>query len=32
MVDMNSGEVVPAIFNMTPKEIVENKQSNRPRA
>lgn len=31
MVDMNSGELVPATFNMTPKEIVENKQRNRPR-
>lgn len=31
-VDMNSGEVVPDSFAMTPKEIVENKQRNRPRA
>ena len=32
VVDMNSGEVVPDTFAMTPKEIVENKQRNRPRA
>ncbi len=31
MIDMNSGELVPATFHMTPKEIVENKQRNRPR-
>jgi hypothetical protein len=31
MVDMNSGELVPATFHMTPKEIVANKERNRPR-
>jgi hypothetical protein len=31
-VDMNSGEIVPENFAMTPKEIVENKQRNRPRS
>lgn len=32
MVDMNSGDVVPANFALSPKEIVERKQHNRPRA
>lgn len=32
MVDMNSGEVVPASFHLTPKEIVQRKEMNRPRA
>lgn len=31
-VDMNSGEIVPDTFHLTPKEIVERKQANRPRA
>lgn len=31
MVDMNSGEYVPASYNLTPKEIVNSKQRNRPR-
>lgn len=31
MIDMNSGELVPETFNMTPKELVANKQRNRPR-
>jgi hypothetical protein len=31
LVDMNSGEVIPAGYNLTPKEVVENKQRNRPR-
>lgn len=31
MVDMNSGEVVPAQYALSPKEIVERKQFNRPR-
>ena len=30
-VDMNSGEVVPANLHLSPKEIVERKQHNRPR-
>jgi hypothetical protein len=30
-VDMNSGEVVPEDFELTPKQIVERKQHNRPR-
>lgn len=30
-VDMETGEVVPPNYNLTPKEIVENKQRNRPR-
>ncbi len=30
-VDMDTGEVVPANYSLTPKEIVENKQRNRPR-
>lgn len=30
-VDMETGEVVPANYNMSPKEIVEAKQRNRPR-
>ena len=30
-VDMETGEVVPANYNLSPKEIVENKQRNRPR-
>lgn len=32
VVDMNSGEIVPDNYHLTPKEIVERKQSNRPRA
>ena len=32
LVDMNSGEEVPADIALTPKEIVERKQNNRPRA
>jgi hypothetical protein len=32
MVDMNSGEVIPANYALSPKEIVERKQLNRPRA
>ena len=34
MIDMNSGEVVPATFNMSPKELVEakTKAKYRPRA
>lgn len=32
LVDMNSGEEVPADLALSPKEIVERKQSNRPRA
>lgn len=31
MVDMNSGEEVPADVLLSPKEIVERKQLNRPR-
>jgi len=31
MVDMNSGEVLPANYALSPKEIVERKQFNRPR-
>jgi hypothetical protein len=31
LVDMNSGEVIPATYNLSPKEMVENKQRNRPR-
>jgi len=30
-VDMNTGEIVPAEFNLTPKDIVERKTRNRPR-
>ncbi len=30
-VDMDTGEVVPANYNLSPKEIVESKQRNRPR-
>ena len=30
-VDMETGEVMPPNYNLTPKEIVENKQRNRPR-
>lgn len=30
-VDMNSGEIVPDDFDLSPKEIVERKQRNRPR-
>ena len=32
MVDMNSGEIVPDNYNLSPKEIVARKQNNRPRA
>jgi hypothetical protein len=32
LVDMNSGEVVPDNLNLSPKEIVERSQLNRPRA
>lgn len=32
LVDMNTGEEVPDQLNLTPKEIVERKQHNRPRA
>ena len=32
LVDMNTGEEVPDNLNLTPKEIVERKQNNRPRA
>jgi hypothetical protein len=32
IVDMNSGEEVPSDLALTPKEIVERKQLNRPRA
>ena len=32
LVDMNSGEEVPADIALSPKEIVERKQHNRPRA
>ena len=32
LVDMNSGEEVPADATLTPKEIVERSQHNRPRA
>lgn len=31
LVDMNSGEEVPPDVNLTPKEIVERSQLNRPR-
>ena len=31
MVDMESGEVIPEHYNLTPKEIVERKTRNRPR-
>jgi hypothetical protein len=31
LVDMNSGEEVPADLELTPKQIVERKQNNRPR-
>ena len=31
LVDMNSGEEVPADIALTPKEIVERSQNNRPR-
>jgi hypothetical protein len=31
LVDMNSGEVVPAQYNLSPKEVVLQKQRNRPR-
>jgi len=31
LIDMNSGELVPPHLVLTPKEIVENRQSNRPR-
>ena len=32
LVDMNSGEEVPNDMALSPKEIVERKQHNRPRA
>ena len=32
VVDMNTGEIVPDSFHLTPKEIVERKQHNRPRS
>lgn len=32
LVDMNSGEEVPATMSLTPKEMVERAQNNRPRA
>jgi hypothetical protein len=32
LVDMNSGEEVPDNLNLSPKEIVERSQNNRPRA
>lgn len=32
LVDMNSGEEVPADIALTPKELVERKQHNRPRS
>lgn len=32
MVDMETGEIVPDDFNLTPKEIVQRKERNRPRA
>lgn len=32
LVDMNSGEEVPADLDLTPKQTVERKQNNRPRA
>ena len=31
-VDMESGEVVPENYNLSPKEIVERKEANRPRS
>lgn len=31
LVDMNTGEVIPAGYNLSPKEIVNSKQRNRPR-
>jgi hypothetical protein len=31
MVDMETGEIVPDDFNLTPKEIVQRKERNRPR-
>jgi hypothetical protein len=31
MVDMETGEVVPDDYNLTPKEIVQRKERNRPR-
>ena len=31
LVDMNSGEVLPANYALTPKEVVERAQHNRPR-
>jgi hypothetical protein len=30
-VDMNTGEVIPPEFNLSPKDIVERKTRNRPR-
>jgi hypothetical protein len=32
LVDMESGELVPENYNLTPKEIVERKEANRPRS
>lgn len=32
VVDMNSGEIVPDGYHLTPKEIVARKEANRPRA
>jgi hypothetical protein len=32
LVDMNSGEVIPNQMSLSPKDIVERKQRNRPRA
>lgn len=31
-VDMNTGEIVPDHFHLTPKEIVARKEANRPRS
>jgi len=31
MVDMETGEIVPDDYNLTPKEIVQRKSRNRPR-
>jgi hypothetical protein len=31
MVDMETGEIVPDDFTLTPKEIVQRKERNRPR-
>lgn len=32
LVDLESGEVVPEGYNLTPKEIVQRKERNRPRS